>query len=92
MSSVSASVSNRMTEQNNRVNIGLAQTTAPAGQARSSRVTKRRHEFNSWKPVLAWLRGLDYPWTSAAAVTEFTPDIEMIAPVLQYLGRKENGI
>ena len=43
------------------------------------------------EPVLAWLRGLDYPWTSAAAVSESAPDIEMIAPVLQYLGRKENG-
>lgn len=39
------------------------------------------------KPVLAWLRGLDYPWTTAAAVRAAAPVIADLAPVLRYLGK-----
>ena len=34
-----------------------------------------------------WVQQLSYPWSSAAAVTASAPHIEMLAPVLQYLGR-----
>jgi hypothetical protein len=37
--------------------------------------------------VLAWLQRLNYPWSSAAAVIETAPGIDMLGPVLQYLGR-----
>jgi len=41
--------------------------------------------------IFAWLRQLDYPWSSAAAAMKLAPSVEMLAPVLQYLGRNEGG-
>ncbi|XAH25026.1 hypothetical protein AAFF27_07495 [Xylophilus sp. GW821-FHT01B05] len=35
--------------------------------------------------VMAWLGGLDYPWSSASAVLASAPAIAALAPVLQYL-------
>ena len=40
--------------------------------------------------VLAWLRQLNYPWSSAAAVLKAAPEMEELGPVLRYLGGKEN--
>ena len=37
--------------------------------------------------VMAWLRNLDYPWTTGAAVRAGTPDLAPLTPVLHYLGR-----
>jgi hypothetical protein len=37
------------------------------------------------KPVLTWLLGLDYPWTTAAAVRAAAPGIADLVPVLRYL-------
>jgi hypothetical protein len=37
--------------------------------------------------ILAWLLALDYPWSSAEAVCRSAPKIELLAPVLRYLGR-----
>jgi len=37
--------------------------------------------------VMAWLRNLDYPWTTGAAVRVGTPDLAPLTPVLHYLGR-----
>ena len=35
--------------------------------------------------ILAWLRTLEYPWTSAAQVADTAPGIEQLAPVLARL-------
>ena len=43
------------------------------------------------EPVLDWLQHLSYPWSSAAAVTSIAPRIDMLLPVLQYLGRQADG-
>jgi hypothetical protein len=40
--------------------------------------------------VLTWLQRLNYPWSSAGAVIKTAPAIEMLKPVLQYLGQKGN--
>ena len=40
-----------------------------------------------FEPVFMWLRNLDYPWTTAAAVRAAAPGIADLAPVLQYLGK-----
>lgn len=37
--------------------------------------------------VLAWLLGLDYPWSSARAVYDSAPAITLLDPVLRYLSR-----
>ena len=39
------------------------------------------------EPVFAWLEQLNYPWSSAAEVARLAPNLELLAPVLQYLGR-----
>ncbi len=44
-----------------------------------------------FEPIFAWLKQLNYPWSSAAKAKEAAPSIEMLAPVLQYLGRNERG-
>jgi hypothetical protein len=43
------------------------------------------------EPVLDWLQHLGYPWSSAAAVTSIAPRIDMLAPVLRYLGHRADG-
>jgi hypothetical protein len=39
-------------------------------------------------PVLAWLRALDYPWTSADAAIAGAPSLDVLAPVLRRLARR----
>jgi hypothetical protein len=36
-------------------------------------------------PVMAWLEGLTYPWTSAASAASSAPGIEGLKPVIDYL-------
>jgi len=40
-----------------------------------------------FKTVFAWVRLLNYPWSSAAEAVKLAPHIESLAEVLQYLGR-----
>lgn len=37
--------------------------------------------------VFAWLELLNYPWSSAAEAATLAPSLELLAPVLEYLGR-----
>jgi hypothetical protein len=46
---------------------------------------------SQFAPIFAWLKQLNYPWSSAAAVRKIAPSVEMLAPVLQYLGRNDGG-
>ena len=41
---------------------------------------------SEFEPVFAWLRRLNYPWSSAAEARDLAPSLEMLAPVLQHLG------
>lgn len=36
--------------------------------------------------VFEWVRRLTYPWSSAAAIEESSPPVELLAPVLRHLG------
>ena len=44
------------------------------------------------EPIFSWLRDLNYPWSTAAAVNALAPRIERLTPVLQYLGRADNDL
>lgn len=39
-------------------------------------------------PVFAWLQQLSYPWSSITEVAALAPSVDLLAPVLQCLGRK----
>ena len=39
--------------------------------------------------IFAWLRRLSYPWSCATEVAQYAPRIELLAPVLQYIGRRD---
>jgi hypothetical protein len=44
---------------------------------------------SQFAPIFAWLQQLNYPWSSAVAMTKLAPSVEMLAPVLQYLVRND---
>ena len=44
-----------------------------------------------FEAVFAWVRLLNYPWSSPAESLKFAPSIESLAQVLQYLGRNASG-
>ena len=46
---------------------------------------------NQFEPVFAWVRSMDYPWTSADAVVRGAPQLPALAPVLDYLARRRAG-
>ena len=43
---------------------------------------------NHFEPVIAWLQQLSYPWASSSEVAKLAPNLDPLAPVLQYLGRQ----
>jgi hypothetical protein len=47
---------------------------------------------SQFAPIFAWLEQLSYPWSSAAAAKHLAPSVEMLAPVLQYLGRNDGDV
>lgn len=46
---------------------------------------------SEFEPVFAWLARLTYPWSSPKAALDLAPHIELLAPVLHYLGRDAAG-
>jgi hypothetical protein len=46
---------------------------------------------DQFEPVFAWVRSMDYPWTSANAAVRDVPQLPALAPVLDYLAREGSG-
>jgi len=43
-------------------------------------------------PVFSWLQQLNYPWSSTAQVKGLAPNVQLLAPVLQYVARNDDGV
>jgi len=46
---------------------------------------------DQFEAMLAWVRSMDYPWTSADAAVRDAPRLPALAPVLEYLARGERS-